>query len=179
MKINGITVGTPTPRSNYNQTDPKKADYIIGREKIQKAIHIGSAFIYVGEDYGSYWNDGVDVTDTITYKPGFMAAWDSMFQPMSFETSVLGRDIFDGYRFYSHYCRWHYPSLSFDLYFHAYTDSGELKIVKLHYQYTDVGDSAPQSITAYLVETEAGGVTEEYVDAAIRSAILDSWEAEV
>lgn len=33
-KINGITVGTPTPRSNFNQTDSKKADYIIGRENI-------------------------------------------------------------------------------------------------------------------------------------------------
>lgn len=34
MKIKGNTVGTPIPRSNYNQTDPKKADYLVGRENI-------------------------------------------------------------------------------------------------------------------------------------------------
>ena len=33
-KIYGITVGTPTPRSNFNQTDPRKADYLVGRENI-------------------------------------------------------------------------------------------------------------------------------------------------
>lgn len=39
-KINGITVGTPTPRSNFNQTDPKKADYIIGRDKIASVGYV-------------------------------------------------------------------------------------------------------------------------------------------
>jgi hypothetical protein len=34
MKITGNTVGTTTPRANYNQTDPSKADYIVGRENI-------------------------------------------------------------------------------------------------------------------------------------------------
>ena len=34
MKIVGNTVGTPMPRANYNQTDPAKADYIVGRENI-------------------------------------------------------------------------------------------------------------------------------------------------
>lgn len=34
MKINGNTVGTTMPRANYNQTDPKKADYLVGRENI-------------------------------------------------------------------------------------------------------------------------------------------------
>lgn len=41
MIINGPTVGTPTPRTNYEQTDPKKADYLKGKavldEKIQEA----------------------------------------------------------------------------------------------------------------------------------------------
>ena len=32
MKIIGNTVGTPTPRSNLKQTNPKKADYVIGKE---------------------------------------------------------------------------------------------------------------------------------------------------
>jgi hypothetical protein len=30
MKIIGITVGTPIPKPNYEQTDPKKGDYIKG-----------------------------------------------------------------------------------------------------------------------------------------------------
>ena len=33
MGIIGNTVGTPMPRSNFEQTDPKKASYIKGREK--------------------------------------------------------------------------------------------------------------------------------------------------
>ena len=33
-KIRGNTVGTTTPRSDLDQTDPRKADYIKGREKI-------------------------------------------------------------------------------------------------------------------------------------------------
>ena len=32
MKIVGNTVGTPMPRTDFNQTDPKKADYLKGRE---------------------------------------------------------------------------------------------------------------------------------------------------
>ena len=34
MKITGNTVGTTMPRTNYNQTDPSKADYLVGRENI-------------------------------------------------------------------------------------------------------------------------------------------------
>ena len=32
MTVAGNTVGTPMPRSNWNQTDPTKADYILNRE---------------------------------------------------------------------------------------------------------------------------------------------------
>ena len=32
--IRGNTVGTTTPRANFNQTDERKADYIKGREKL-------------------------------------------------------------------------------------------------------------------------------------------------
>ena len=35
MKIQGNTVGTPTPRSDWNQNDPKKADYIKNKPDIQ------------------------------------------------------------------------------------------------------------------------------------------------
>ena len=38
MIIKGNTVGTPMPRSNWNQNDPTKADYIIGHETVDAAI---------------------------------------------------------------------------------------------------------------------------------------------
>lgn len=38
MIIKGNTVGTTMPRANWNQNDPKKADYIIGKEIVDKAI---------------------------------------------------------------------------------------------------------------------------------------------
>lgn len=38
MKIRGNTVGTPVPRSDLRQTDPKKADYIKGRELLMEHI---------------------------------------------------------------------------------------------------------------------------------------------
>ena len=38
MKIKGNTVGTTMPRANWDQEDPKKADYIKGRDKVNKAI---------------------------------------------------------------------------------------------------------------------------------------------
>jgi hypothetical protein len=38
-KIRGNTVGTPTPRTDFNQTDPAKADYLHGREKIVQTVN--------------------------------------------------------------------------------------------------------------------------------------------
>lgn len=38
MKIIGNPVGTPTPRTNYEQTDPKKADYLKGKDVLDKKI---------------------------------------------------------------------------------------------------------------------------------------------
>ena len=38
MKIRGNTVGTTMPRTNWNQTDPTKADYLKGKEDLQKLI---------------------------------------------------------------------------------------------------------------------------------------------
>ena len=38
MIIRGNTVGTPTPRTNYEQTDPKKADYLKGRDALDQKI---------------------------------------------------------------------------------------------------------------------------------------------
>ena len=38
MIIKGNTVGTTMPRANWDQEDPKKADYIKGRDGVNKAI---------------------------------------------------------------------------------------------------------------------------------------------
>lgn len=38
MIIKGNTVGTTMPRANWDQTDPKKADYIKGKETVENAI---------------------------------------------------------------------------------------------------------------------------------------------
>lgn len=38
MKIKGNTVGTTMPRANLNQTDPKKADYVHGREILESVV---------------------------------------------------------------------------------------------------------------------------------------------
>lgn len=38
MKIKGNTVGTTMPRSNWNQSDPSKADYIKGKDAVDEAI---------------------------------------------------------------------------------------------------------------------------------------------
>lgn len=38
MIINGPTVGTPMPRTNYGQTDPAKADYLKGKDVLDKKI---------------------------------------------------------------------------------------------------------------------------------------------
>lgn len=38
MKIRGFTVGTTMPRTNYEQTDPAKADYLRGKDELDKKI---------------------------------------------------------------------------------------------------------------------------------------------
>ena len=49
MKITGNTVGTTMPRANYNQTDPSKADYIVGRENIPSRDELSSALVVTGD----------------------------------------------------------------------------------------------------------------------------------
>lgn len=164
--------------ANFNQTDPNTPDYIIGRENIAK--HIGhTTFMSYN---GGFPDEGeLDVTDYITYKPKFNESWDSAFKPMFFTDSSLGSGTGDGLTFHNYYTVWDWHSLSFSIYFHSYTVSGDRKIIRLDYRYANENATAPQSITAYLTTETAGGggVTEEYVDEAIRTAILDSWEAEV
>lgn len=71
MKINGNTVGTPTPRSNFNQTDPKKADYIIGRENIVDKTDLASVTKEIlAEAKASGEFDGKDGQDGYTPQKG-------------------------------------------------------------------------------------------------------------
>lgn len=38
MIIRGNTVGTIMPRTNYNQTDSSKSDYLVGKDELDEAI---------------------------------------------------------------------------------------------------------------------------------------------
>jgi hypothetical protein len=170
-KINGITVGTPTPRSNFNQTDSKKADYIIGRENI--ATFIG--YTMFAPDYGELPDEGeLDVTDTITYKPEFSEASASAFKPMFFAEQKHGMPEANGFTFHNYYTFWNYYQTSIDIYFHSYTPNGIRKKIRLHYQYTEEDTSAPQSITAYLTTENPIGDIETALDGiiAIQEALI-------
>jgi hypothetical protein len=77
MKIKGNTVGTPIPRSNYNQTDPKKADYLVGRENIVGKDNLASVTEEIlaqakasGEFNGSDGKDGYTPVKGIDYFDG-------------------------------------------------------------------------------------------------------------
>lgn len=65
MKITGNTVGTTMPRANYNQTDPSKADFIIGRDNILGRDELSSATedaLRQAKEGGEF--DGTSVTIT-------------------------------------------------------------------------------------------------------------------
>lgn len=50
-KIIGVTVGTPTPRANLKQTDPRKADYVKGKDIIpEKLSQLENDAGYLSED---------------------------------------------------------------------------------------------------------------------------------
>lgn len=42
MSIKGNTVGTPTPRPNWEQTDPRKADYIVNKPQNFKEVVVAN-----------------------------------------------------------------------------------------------------------------------------------------
>ena len=157
--------GTLTFKNEYEYAVPSDVGYYVNVETsiskddkaeivkdvldvLPDAIYIGKVDIYSGEVF----LDTVDATNTITYKPDFESAKDDNHKPMVFEASYLGSASCNGYIFYNHYEIWDYDSKSFELYFHAYTDSGELRIIKLKYQYSTTDLSTPQSITAYFEE---------------------------
>lgn len=83
MKINGNTVGTTMPRTNYNQTDPKKADYLVGRENILGKDELASVteeILAEAKESGEF--DGKDGRDGVDGKDGY--------------TPIKGIDYFDG-----------------------------------------------------------------------------------
>ena len=164
MKINGITVGTPTPRSNFNQTEPKKADYLIGRENI--ATFIGYTMFV--PDYGTLPNEAeLDVTNTITYKPDFTEASVSAFKPMFLIEKRHGMPQADGLTFHNYYTFWNHYETAIDIYFHCYTNDGSRKKIRLHYQYANADATEPQSITAYLTTENPIGDIETALDGII------------
>ena len=77
MKITSNTVGTTTPRANYNQADPKKADYIIGRDNIVSKDELESATdeaLRNAKASGEFdGRDGVDGKDGANGKDGVSA----------------------------------------------------------------------------------------------------------
>lgn len=101
MKINGSTVGTPTPRSNFNQTDPKKADYIIGRENIVDKTDLTSVTKEIlaeakasGEFDGKDGQDGYTPIKGVDYFDGQDGA-DGQNGKDGY-TPIKGVDYFDG-----------------------------------------------------------------------------------
>ena len=81
-KIYGITVGTPMPRSNFNQTDPKKADYIIGRENIATKDDLTETMFFNESELPL--DTSVDVTDIVTYKP----TWDELIDDFGYSATA-------------------------------------------------------------------------------------------
>lgn len=47
--IHGITVGTPMPRPDFNQTDPTKADYILNNPIPRVSVEDDGKFLRVQE----------------------------------------------------------------------------------------------------------------------------------
>ena len=182
MKINGITVGTPTPRSNFNQTDEKKADYIIGRENIATKDDLTETMFFT--EWDLHLDTPTDVTELVTYKPTISEAQDHFGGWSSADTVPLMRAVWKQGVASSTTeeilplieCVGSWEDGFFTLYF-----GNKDYVLSLVYQYdtsvSPYGDLL--SITALLTTETAGGVTEEYVDEAIQNAILDSWEAEV
>ena len=176
----GVAPNAPTP-SEIEQIREYARQ---AKEAAESAASGGGDATFIGytmfvPDYGELPNEGeLDVTETITYKPEFSEAAISAFKPMFFAEQKHGMPDANGYTFHNYYTVWNFFENSIDIYFHSYTPDGSRKKIRLHYQYADTKATEPQSITAYLTTEVVGDVTEEYVNEAIRSAILDSWEAE-
>ena len=64
MKIRGNTVGTPTPRPDWNQTDPKKANYIANKPDLSKLeTDVSKLGQRITELESNIWTAGYDIVN--------------------------------------------------------------------------------------------------------------------
>ena len=85
-KIIGNTVGTTMPRANYNQTDPSKADYIVGRENI--ASNADEPLIVTGNFPSGWVSQPTGATNPLTNGTNLSHTVDEMC-----EAFQAGRDV--------------------------------------------------------------------------------------
>ena len=178
MKINGITVGTPTPRSNFNQTDPKKADFLVGRENIatkeESVLDLGTFWEY------SFDGTDIDVTSIISYKPKMFDIFSSAppFKTISLVRDGSGFSKMDAFYFVSQ--DWDYHGYPLDnippfvaMRFVQHNASSESKILTLTYYY-DVDYETVIKITASLTTENPIGDIETALDGiiAIQEALI-------
>ena len=119
-----------------------------GKDGESPIVDIGFVPIY---NPSSVWQEPIDATNSITFKPTMAESYIECYKPMSFRVEYHSPSEGSGYVFHNDYVNWDYNSLSFELYFHAFTAAKEKKIAKLVYAYDDY-NSSPKSITAYLVD---------------------------
>lgn len=95
MIIKGNTVGTTMPRANFDQTNEKKADYILGRENILPRSELNSAInsaLTTAKESGAFdGKDGTDGKDGYTPQKGV-----DYFDGKDGYTPIKGVDYFDG-----------------------------------------------------------------------------------
>lgn len=88
MIIKGNTVGTPMPRTDWNQTNPNKADYLKGRDDIEKLIQ--KAQKAADDNKKEIENLDNDKAETEIYKGTFLTTGWSETAPFTQTVSVEG-----------------------------------------------------------------------------------------
>ena len=88
MSIKGPTVGTPTPRTNWEQKDPTKADYLKGRDALEMLIQ--NAQNTADDNKKEIVNLDNDKAETETYKCTFLATGWSEAAPFTQTVPVDG-----------------------------------------------------------------------------------------
>jgi hypothetical protein len=93
MKIIGNTVGNVSPNANWNQSDPTKADYIIGKEDVDAAI-------MSAQDTANQAQDTADQAQ-VQHKSGRIvlsaSGWENKTQTVSVDGVTEDNDVFMSY----------------------------------------------------------------------------------
>lgn len=104
MKIIGATVGTTIPKPNFDQTDPRKGDYIRGDRSFLNAVKTingmspdvnGNVQVDIPEGFSGSWNDLTDRPFGEENGPGDTLSWE--FDPNAedfYDTHVVVSDGF-------------------------------------------------------------------------------------